>query len=261
MKRILTSLICLTAALLSANAQYTTLNAHSHNDYSNNIPFWLAYCNHFGSIEADIWAVGNELLVAHDKSAIIPERSLDILYIQPVVKLFRHNGGWAWNDSQSTFQLLIDLKTPAEPTLSMLVEKLKKYPEVFDPKVNANAVRIVITGNRPSPEKFNLYPDFIFFDGVIGQAYDDQQLKRVALFSENLTRFTRWNGKGNMTAEDSMKLQNIIDSVHLIKRKIRFWNAPDDTTAWKTLMKMSSDYINTDHITQLSRFLVRQAEK
>jgi alkaline phosphatase len=59
-----TTLITLAALLASAglklNAQvknYTVADAHSHNDYKNNIPFYRAYEKGFGSIEADCYAV------------------------------------------------------------------------------------------------------------------------------------------------------------------------------------------------------------
>ena len=44
---------------------YTVANAHSHNDYKNNIPFLRAYEKGFGSIEADVFAVNGKLMVAH----------------------------------------------------------------------------------------------------------------------------------------------------------------------------------------------------
>lgn len=241
--------------LLPADAQYTTLNAHSHNDYANEIPFFLAYNNHFGSIEVDIFYEKGDLFVAHSKSDIKPGRSLDSMYIQPIVKLFRTNKGKAWPDNKSTFQLLIDLKTMVEPTLSALVEKLKKYPDVFDPSVNELAVRIVITGNRPEPTAFSEYPEFIFFDGILNQKYDDQQLKRVALYSENLKKFTSWNGTGDLVENDKTKLQSLIDSVHATGKKIRFWNAPDNINSWNVLVSMKCDYINTDQIVKLSEYL------
>jgi len=234
---------------------YSTLNAHSHNDYENTIPFRLAYDNRFGSIEADIWAVNGDLFVSHNKQDIKPERTLDALYLEPIVKLFRANGGQAWNNSKSTFELLIDLKTDVEPTLSMLVEKLKLYPDVFDPVVNKNAVRIVITGNRPEPSGFSKYPDFIYFDGVLNLKYDDSQLKRVALFSENLRNIIKWNGEGEIGKDEKIRLQAVIDSVHALDKKIRFWNAPDNINSWNTFMKMKIDYINTDHIVKLAEFL------
>jgi alkaline phosphatase len=234
---------------------YSTLNAHSHNDYENTIPFRLAYDNHFGSIEADIWAVDGDLFVAHNRSDIKSDRSLARLYIEPAVKLFRENGGRAWSGKEGTFQLLIDLKTDVEPTLSMLVEKLKKYPDVFDPSINKNAIRIVITGNRPDPSGFSKYPDFIYFDGVLDLRYDDSQLKRVALFSENLRNIIKWNGEGEMDKEEKIRLQDVIDSVQSLGKKIRFWNAPDNINSWNTFIIMRIDYINTDHIVELAEFL------
>src|SRR5450759_615929 len=131
MKKIfLVTIVLLISTPFSVKAQYSTLNAHSHNDYANDIPFWLAYNNHFGSIETDIWAIENELFVAHSKSEIKPDKTLDSLYIRPIVRTLRQNGGKACIDNSSTFQLLIDLKTGVEPTLSLLIEKLKKYPDV-----------------------------------------------------------------------------------------------------------------------------------
>jgi alkaline phosphatase len=254
-KTILISITIILSTLFTVNAQYTTLNAHSHNDYANDIPFWLAYINHFGSIEADIWAVNGDLFVSHNINDIMPERTLDALYIQPVVKLVRHNKGKAWNDHPSTFQIMIDLKTTVEPALSLLIEKLKKYPDVFDPRVNENAVRIVITGNRPDPEQFSDYPDFIFFDGNVNRKYNELQLKRIALYGENLKQFTTWNGEGNIIETERIRLQSVIDSVHSLHKKIRFWNAPDNINAWEIFMKLKTDYINTDHIYELSDYL------
>jgi len=260
MKKILFTTILFCSLLFSVKAQYSTLNAHSHNDYEQSTPFFLAYNSHFGSIEADIWDVDGDLFVAHNRSDIKPDRSLDALYILPIVKLFRKNGGKAWNDNPSTFQLLIDVKTSFEPILSLLVEKLKKYPDVFDSNVNKNAIRIVITGNRPEPKDFSKYPLFIYYDGNLKQKYNDQERKRLALYSENLKDFTSWNGQGVIPEQEELKLKQIIDSVHSLTKKIRFWNAPDAANAWKTYMNLGIDFINTDHIGELSDFFMNKKD-
>jgi len=261
MKRIGLSGILLIFAFSSATAQYSTLNAHSHNDYENSAPFRLAYDNHFGSIEADIWEVSGNLFVAHNRADIKLDRTLDSLYLHPVEKVLRLNNGSAWADRAGTFQLLIDIKTEAGPALAILADKLTQYRDVFDPVINQNAVRIVITGNRPEPGEFADYPDFILFDGLLDTKYTNSELKRIALYSENLRRFTSWNGKGTIPAADKSKLQIVIDSVHRLNKKIRFWNAPDDTTAWETFMSMGIDYLNTDHILKLSEYLEKRQSK
>lgn len=255
MKRTILAALVLLAWLPVAKAQYTTLNAHSHNDYEQKTPFFLAYNARFGSIEADIWAIDGELFVAHDRNQVKAERTIESLYLLPIVKLFRENGGRAWKDSHASFQLLIDLKTGVEPTLTLLVNKLKKYPEVFDPAVNPHAVRITITGNRPGPEKFRDYPPFLFFDGNLKMKYNPEQLKRVGLYSENLASLTSWRGTQPMPAGEEKRLTQLIDSVHGIHQTIRFWNAPDTPDAWKVLMKLKVDYINTDHIPELEGYL------
>jgi alkaline phosphatase len=255
MKKILIALFILTYVISPVRAQYSSLNAHSHNDYENDTPFVLAYDNHFGSIEADIWAINGELFVSHNEKDILPSRTLDSLYIRPIVRIYRQNGGRAWVNYPGTFQLLIDLKTPVEPTLSLLIQKLIQYPDVFNPEINKNAVRIVITGNRPDPGKFMNYPVFVFFDGNVALKYNKKQLKRIALYSENFKNFSSWNGEGNIIEKEKVRLEAVIDSVHSVKKKIRFWNAPDGINSWDTFMKMKIDYINTDHIRELADHL------
>jgi len=63
MRKILFGTCLFVCSLFSVQAQYSTINAHSHNDYSQDIPFFLAYKAHFGSIEADIWAVDGAFLL------------------------------------------------------------------------------------------------------------------------------------------------------------------------------------------------------
>jgi len=255
MKKIFLTGILFIIILFSLSGQYTTLNAHSHNDYENDPPFWLAFNNHFGSIEADIWAIDGELLVAHYKADTKPELTLDSLYIQPIVRSFRQNKGKAWPDKSSSFQLLIDIKTEVSPALPLLIKKLKQYPDVFNPGKNKSAVRIVISGNRPDPAEFRRYPRFIYFDGLLTLKYNKKQLTRIPLYSENLKKFTVWNGTGEMPEKDRIRLQSVIDSVHSLNKKIRFWNAPDGINTWDTFIDMGIDYINTDKIEELTDYL------
>ncbi len=253
MKKLLFSLLQF-AIVFHISAQQP-MKAHSHNDYANVIPFWLAYYNHFSSIEADIWIIENELIVAHDKKDIKPENTLNALYLEPLVRLMRYNGGKPWHDHPGRLQLLIDLKTEAVPTLNLLVLKLKQYPDVFDPAVNPDAIRIVISGNRPDPSRYGDYPSFILFDGIIGQKYSTEQLNRIPLFSENLRNLIIWDGKSGIPETDRNKLVSVIDSLHSLNKKVRFWNAPDNPEAWKVLLDAGVDYVNTDHINQLEEFL------
>jgi len=249
------TLCCLTACS-GAASRYSAINGHSHNDYKNEAPFRLAYERRFGSIEADIWVSSGGLYVAHYENEIRPERTLDALYIEPIAEAFRRNGGAPWKGDTDSFQLLVDLKSPAEPALSMLIARLSRYPEVFDARVNRRAVRVVITGNRPVD--MDKYPDIVSFDGESGREYDKAQLKRIALFSGDFRRFSSWSGTGPMAADEKLRVRKAVDSAHALKKKIRFWNAPDGPEAWERLMDMGVDLINTDRVAELADYLNRR---
>ncbi len=238
-----------------ARAQVSCLSAHSHNDYEQEKPFITAYEAGFGSIEADIWVRNGQLYVAHDQNKIDLSLTLEKMYIAPIVERFRANNGRAWKNSEGTFQLLIDLKSPAEPTLKILAEQLARYPEIFNPEVNPFAVRIAISGNRPEPADWSNYPNFICFDGELNRSYEADQLERILLFSDNLKNHTSWRGEGGLPEPDRQRLLQTIESVHRMGKKIRFWNAPDTPLAWKTFKDLRVDVINTDHIQALKNFL------
>ncbi len=236
---------------LQVDAQYSIQNAHSHNDYANKVPFWTAYNAHFGSIEADIFAVEGELYVAHSKREITPERTLDALYIDPLVKCFKNNRNKPWPGSDEKLQLLIDLKTPPSPTLDLLVAKLAKYPEVFDRSVNPYAVQVVISGDMPQPADFGKYPRFIMFDGRPSTTYSPEQLERIAMYS------VAWSlPKGKpLSAADRKKVEDIIGTAHSLNKKMRFWATEDTPEGWKLMMDLGVDFINTDKINELAAFL------
>src|ERR1700753_3310686 len=56
--------------LMVGHRPYTVANTHSHNDYEQATPFWLAYGQQFGSIEADIFWVEGKMLVGHSYEEI-----------------------------------------------------------------------------------------------------------------------------------------------------------------------------------------------
>src|SRR5579872_6344367 len=71
--------LSLTVRPIQSDAQplhYTVANTHSHNDYEQPTPFWMAWQHQFGSIEADIWLVGGKVLIGHDTEEIKSGRTL-----------------------------------------------------------------------------------------------------------------------------------------------------------------------------------------
>lgn len=258
MRRILCLLFL---AGFSANAQsvsYTTANAHSHNDYEQPIPFFNAYHQQFGSMEADIFLQNGELYVAHTAAELASgKRTLDSLYLIPLSAMIRKNNGNVWADPAKRLQLMIDLKTAGVPALQELVKKLETYPAITD----CRTLRIVISGNRPDPSLYADYPAYIWFDGNIGAQYSALALSKIAMLSAPLQQFTNWNGKGRIPEKEMKPLVEAIEGAHALQKPVRFWGAPDNINTWYTMMRLKVDYINTDHIQPLSDFLQKHPQR
>lgn len=238
--------IWLVGAGHTARAQYTPRQLHSHNDYAQARPLVGALEVGCGSIEADVYLQNGELLVAHFPNEIKPERSLRKLYLEPL------------NASASelySLQLLIDLKTPASPTLDTLVAQLSRYPNLVGP---GKPIKVVVSGSMPPPAQYGQYPSWLHFDGRFAQQYSPEQLSKVALFSASCWELTRWDGKQELSNEQAQKLRELIERAHREGKKIRFWATPDTELAWQTLVRLGVDWIGTDRPQQLAQWLKKQ---
>jgi hypothetical protein len=238
-------------SLYIANAQpqnYSTANAHSHNDYEQPTPFWTAYHEGFGSIEADIFLQNDSLLVAHDLKGLSLGRTLKKYYLDPLDSCIKKNAGYVYADHKKTLQLLIDVKTIAVPTLNKLIEVLGKYPNL----TNAKTLSIVISGNRPDPISFETYPKYIQFDGVLSVNYSAAALDKISMLSDYVGYYVKGQ---EITNEEIKNLTLAISKAHLLKKTVRFWATPDKPDVWKKFMDLKVDFINTDHINALADYL------
>jgi alkaline phosphatase len=231
---------------------YTTANAHSHNDYEQKIPFYSAYYQHFGSVEADVIVRNDTLFVAHQESDMHGDRTLESLYLDPLASMIRKNNGQLFKDGNQSIQLLIDLKTSSELTMPVLVKALQRYEPILAPK---GPIKVVLSGNTPPPADFEKFPAFVYYDGRPEVQYTAPQLERVGLISQSFYKYTRWNGKGVLIEKDKKAIESVINQVHRQGKKIRFWATPDQINTWKMLMNLGIDFINTDHVEDLGAYL------
>lgn len=249
MKKII-SLFCLQFVLFVHAQEYNSSNIHSHNDYASTMPFFNAYSNEAGIIEADVFLVNNELFVAHTSKEISTENSLKKMYLEPLSSKLKKLDGPAYPNNKPLI-LMIDIKSNGDETLKAIVKQLQQFPEIIS---NKN-VKVVISGNRPTPAKWLEYPDFIYFDGRPNENYSSQELSRVELISQDLKELTVWNGKGVLTQADLEKIQSTIKKVHDQHKKMRFWATQDNVNTWMTLMNLKVDFIGTDNVSELSEFI------
>jgi alkaline phosphatase len=230
---------------------YTVANTHSHNDYEQRVPFWTAYNERFGSIEADIWLRKGPLLIGHDTNEIKAGRTLEEYYLRPLLSCVQKNKGYPYADSSRQLQMLIDIKTDSIGTLDTLIGLLSKYPAL----IGNPSIKWVITGNRPDASRWVAYPGYIWFDGILNRGYSQDALSRIVMLSDDFKSYSHWNGKGLVPEKEWKVLQGVVKKAHDLNKHVRFWDAPDFINAWLQFTRLQVDYINTDHIEALSNYL------
>lgn len=230
---------------IQLNAQSYLRKAHAHNDYEHQRPFFEAFELGFGSIEADVFAVNGELLVAHEIGHAQLNRTLKSLYLDPIEQVLK-------SDKQGNFHLLlVDLKTNADTTMPLLIKALEPLKNL----IQKRQIKIVVSGNRPKPMDYVLYPTWITFDGRSDEKVPAFAKDRIYLVSESFLKFGFWDGKSPMKPELKQKIQTFIDQVHADGKKIRLWATPDTLIAYQTLISLGVDYIGTDHLSALADYL------
>jgi hypothetical protein len=233
----------------------------SHNDYEQPEPLVKALRLGAQMIEADIHLIDGELRVIHDHPEN-PEEVPGLIeqYVQPLAEIIEENNGAVLPESTLPFYLVIDVKTEAESTFSVLMEKLEPYNEYFtrieDGAWTEGPVRLLISGNRPqlSAEEANR---MAFIDGRIPDIGEEYSSELYPVISDNWNTYFSWDGTGEMPGEEWEQLNRFAEDVHAEGKLIRFWATPDREEVWEVLLKAGVDIINVDDLEGVRDFLDR----
>ncbi len=238
--------------------------AHAHNDYEHPRPLLDALSHGFTSVEADVWLVDGELLVAHDRDAVVPDRTLESVYLDPLVARVRAEGGEVYDDWGGVFQLLIDVKSEATPTYRAIHEVLAEHRRIMTEfrrgQVRPDAVTAVISGNRDLRFMQAQERRYAGYDGRMTDLGSGLPASDMPLLSDNWTKHFTWLGVGPMPAGERAKLHDIVDRAHTAGYRVRFWATPDQPgiprdAVWRELVAAGVDQVNTDDLAGLEAFL------
>ena len=238
--------------------------AHAHNDYEHDRPLYDALDHGFNSVEADVLLVDNDLYVAHNAREITPDRTLRLLYLEPLKKRIMNNGGRVYPNGPQ-FTLLIDIKTGAVETYKALDRILAEYRGIFtffgpDGR-NGKAVLAIITGNRPREFMESQKLRYAACDGRLTDLKSESSADLVPMISDNWKKYFKWNGTGEIPAEEHDRLTEIVQMAHEKGRIVRFWSTPDNPSParealWREILSAGVDLINTDDLKGLRQFLL-----
>jgi hypothetical protein len=240
------------------------IHAHAHNDYLHPRPLLDALDQGFCSVEADIYLVDGQLLVAHNREDVRPERTLESLYLEPLQARVRANGGHVYAKGP-TFTLLIDIKDDAETTYRVLKEVLSRYRSMLtryeQDQITPGAVAVVLSGNRPKAVLAAEKSRLATLDGRLDDLGKGVSPTVMALVSDNWQLSFKWRGTGAIPPEEHARLVELVLRAHREGHRLRFWATPDTPAAWAELHLAGVDLINTDDLSGLAAFLRAQPTK
>jgi hypothetical protein len=237
------------------------IRAHAHNDYEHPRPLLDALACGFGSIEADVHLVDGRLLVAHDRKAVKPERTLEALYLDPLRERVKQNGGRVYRGGP-TIILLIDVKSEAVATYEALHAVLKNYAAMLtvfrDGVTTPGAITVIVSGSRAPAVMAAQSLRYAAMDGRIDDLNGQTATALIPLVSDNWQKVFSWRWTGPIPEDEARKLQALVEQAHAQGRQLRFWNTPDNPATWSVLYGAGVDLINTDQLTGLQGFLRAQ---
>ncbi|MEU6992097.1 phosphatidylinositol-specific phospholipase C/glycerophosphodiester phosphodiesterase family protein [Streptomyces sp. NPDC046465] len=242
------------------------LRAHAHNDYEHPRPLLDALDHRFNSVEADIYLVDGQLLVAHDPVDLDPTRTLESLYLEPLAARVRAQHGSVYRgDHRVPFQLLIDIKTEGAATYTALHRHLRPYRRLFTTyahgKVRRGAITAVVSGDRAARVPMEAQRiRHAFYDGRLLDLGTAAPASLVPLISDNWALNFGWQGTGPIPAAERDKLRGIVARAHARGQRVRFWATPDlpgpqRDAVWGELLAAGVDHLNTDDLAGLETFL------
>ena len=234
------------------------IHAHAHNDYLHLRPLLDALDHGFCSVEADVFLVNGELLVAHKRTEVKPGQTLQKLYLEPLRARVEQNGGRVFPGGPE-FTLLIDLKSAWTNTYPALRTVLANYADVLSAfRGNAkrtNAITVILTGDR-APEMFaGEVIRFAAYDGTSDDLASTLPANLIPWISGDWKKQFTWNGHGAIPPGEKSRLTQLVATAHEHGRRVRFWGAPDSAACWAALLAAGVDLINTDDLAGLEKHL------
>ena len=226
---------------------------HSHNDYDRRVPLFDALSVGCESVEADVWLQkDNELFVGHTEGALDASRTLDSLYIDPLLRILdqqnknlpaytRANGVFSMSPNK-TLVLLIDMKTDGRSTYPVVKDQLrplleKGYLTTYNgTDLVPGPITIVGTGNTPFESILNdsaignatAVNRFIFYDAPLDSLSPVYNTTNSYYASVQMSKSIGKVWLGKLNAKQFAIVDEQTQTAAGLSLKARYW----DTTSW-----------------------------
>ncbi|TVY80381.1 Altered inheritance of mitochondria protein 6-like protein [Lachnellula suecica] len=263
------------------------VSCHSHNDYTRKVPLYDALYAGCIGVEADIWLrndsnSNNVLLVGHTSKSLTPQRTLNSLYLDPLLQILENQNkpgqfdeaqdqsrplGVFDADVNETVVLLLDFKEDSAglfPIVLQLLEPLrsKGYLTTFtNNTLTPGPITVVASGNAEYSDVVanSTYRD-VFLDAPLATISDPKYNTTNSYYASISLKQaigTLWAGKFSSSQLQTVKQQ--IQAASDKGLKARYWDTiawpiPWRNNVWKVLMDEGTGMLNVDDLRSATRW-------
>jgi len=236
-------------------------SAFAHNDYNHNRPLFDALENGYTNIEADVFLEDDELIIAHINPFFRRSKTLESLYLKPLARYIKNNGGEVYKGYTEPVILMIDIKTGADNTYAAIEKVLMRYSSILSSYdhgvVTKKQVTVVLSGHKPYQMLKAQQTRFAFIDEDLVKSKQDTTSANIyELSSCKYSKILRWTGRGKFPDEERARLCAYVAMAHKFRRKVRLWASPENQEVWRELLNCKVDLICTDKLAELKEFLL-----
>ncbi|GAA5861156.1 hypothetical protein JCM3774_002210 [Rhodotorula dairenensis] len=254
-------------------------NVHSHNDYWRKVPLFDALSVGCKSVEADVHLVNGELLVGHTRVSLSHPRTLNSLYLDPIMELLRLQNPTSYNnatasmtngvfdmDPSTSLQLIVDYKTEGSELHTAIIEALAEYRsldllthvDMSDPEspaLNVRPLTVVCSGNCPLASVDAQLPiRDVFLDAPLEDIANSSYTQwNSRLASTSYRKMAGWSNSFDVDAEMAAEISTLVKIGQEKGIPTRFWEAPGwpgfaRDKVWRAMLDLGVDWINADNL-------------
>jgi len=235
------------------------IHAYAHGDCEQARPLFDSLSHGFCHVEADVWFIDGQLYVSHDEEDVDSSRTLENLYLEPLIERLTAGDGWIYTNGVE-FTLLVDIKNAPEETLRVLDGMLEPYSHLltmFDQEIGVThrGLMVLLSGERPIESVRTMASRRVFIDGRSPDLRCPIDSSLIPWVSDDWHKLFEWRGISEFPHAESDRLLEMVQTAHQYGSKLRLWSAPDEPIGWQTLLEHGVDLISTDRLEPLANFL------
>ncbi|KAE8152505.1 hypothetical protein BDV25DRAFT_150985 [Aspergillus avenaceus] len=257
---------------------------HSHNDYWRDIPFFTGLSKGCVSTEADVWLYNGTLYVGHDESSLTEERTLESLYINPMLDVLKRqnpqtpfvtsptkNGVFDTTTAQ-TLYFFIDVKTAGPETFQAVIAALEPLRQegylttlTKNQTVTSGPITVIGTGNTPLNMVAPVADRDYFFDAHLDALKEDTQITSLispiasTSFGQTVGRVS-YGTDGTVLSDE--QLETLRAQIKLANERgigARYWETPyfpirTRNAIWQILLQEGVALLNADDLDAVAAY-------